>query len=257
MTLDVVTLADRPDLEPAVEPLVAAGWPRFALESPLDRAYWERLLREFAGCQVLLVDDGGALLGVGQSIPFRWDGRPGGLPGGWDEVFRQAMDDADAGRVPTAAAALGITMAAAARGRGLSHLLLDGLRGAAARHGLADLVAPVRPSRKAEYPLTPMDRYLRWTAPDGRPFDPWLGVHVGLGGEVLGICVESMVVTGTVAEWEEWTGMAFPDSGPYVVPGALVPVEIDRQRDQGRYVEPNVWVRHRTSPPGPGAHAAG
>jgi GNAT superfamily N-acetyltransferase len=256
MALLVTTLADRPDLGPAVEPLVAAGWPRFALESPLDRAYWERLLSEFAGYQALLVDDG-SLLGVGQSVPFRWDGRPGNLPGGWDAVFLQAMADADAGRAATAAAALGVTMAAEARGRGLSHLLVRGLRDAAASHGLADLVVPVRPNRKADYPLTPIDRYLDWTTPEGRPFDPWLRVHLGLGGEVLGICAESMVVTGTVAEWEEWTGMPFPDSGPYVVPGALVPVEIDRDRDQGRYVEPNVWVRHRTSPPGPGADAAG
>jgi hypothetical protein len=30
-----------------------------------------------------------------------------------------------------------------------------------------------------------------------------------------------------------------------VVPDALVPVEIDRERDLGRYVEPNVWLRHR------------
>ncbi|HEV3399102.1 MAG TPA: GNAT family N-acetyltransferase, partial [Actinomycetes bacterium] len=59
------------------------------------------------------------------------------------------------------------------------------------------------------------------------------------------ICEKSVVIAGTVAEWEEWTGMRFPDSGPYVVPGALVPVEIDRDADQGRYVEPNVWVRHR------------
>ena len=31
---------------------------------------------------------------------------------------------------------------------------------------------------------------------------------------------------------------------PYVVPGALVPVEIDRERDEGLYVEPNVWMVH-------------
>jgi hypothetical protein len=257
MTLDVVTLAERPDLEPAVEPLVAAGWPRFALESPLDRAYWERLLREFAAYQALLVDGGGRLLGVGQSVPFRWDGRTEGLPGGWDEVFLQAMADADAGRALTAAAALGVTMAGEARGRGLSRLLVLGLRDAAAGHGLADLVVPVRPSQKAAYPLTPMERYLGWTMPDGRAFDPWLRVHVGLGGEVLGICPESMVVTGSVAEWEEWTAMRFPDSGLYVVPGALVPVEIDRERDQGRYAEPNVWVRHRTSAADPGVAADG
>jgi hypothetical protein len=38
--------------------------------------------------------------------------------------------------------------------------------------------------------------------------------------------------------------MAFPESGQYVVEGALVPVEIDRERDRGLYVEPNVWMLH-------------
>jgi hypothetical protein len=31
------------------------------------------------------------------------------------------------------------------------------------------------------------------------------------------------------------------------VPDALVPVDIDVERGTGRYVEPNVWVRHRLS----------
>ena len=38
--------------------------------------------------------------------------------------------------------------------------------------------------------------------------------------------------------------MTFPDSGPYVVAGALQPVVIDRERDQSRYEDPNVWMRH-------------
>jgi hypothetical protein len=37
--------------------------------------------------------------------------------------------------------------------------------------------------------------------------------------------------------------MAFPESGLYVVPGALQPVAIDRERDEGRYEDPNVWMR--------------
>ena len=53
-----------------------------------------------------------------------------------------------------------------------------------------------------------------------------------------------MSVPGTVAEWEEWAGMAFPETGTYVVPGALAPVEADRERDEGLYVEPNVWMVH-------------
>jgi hypothetical protein len=243
MTLRVVTLAERPDLERAQEPLLEAGWPRFTFASPSSLAHSPRLMREFADYQILLLDHEDRLLGAGQSVPFRWDGRPAGLPGGWDEVLTQAMADRDAGRAPTAAAGLGVTVAVEARGRGLSQSILGGMRDVAAAHGLGDLVVPVRPSHKSAYPLTPMDRYLAWTLLDGQPFDPWLRVHVRLGGEVIGICPASMVITGTVAEWEEWTGLPFPDSGPYVVPGALVPVEIDR--DQGRYVEPNIWVHHR------------
>ncbi len=55
---------------------------------------------------------------------------------------------------------------------------------------------------------------------------------------------EALTVVGTVAEWEAWTGMAFPESGRYVVPGALQPVAIDRERDLGRYDDPNIWMRH-------------
>ena len=55
---------------------------------------------------------------------------------------------------------------------------------------------------------------------------------------------QSMVVAGTVAEWERWSGLRFVDSGRYLVPGALQPVSIDRERDAGRYEEPNVWVHH-------------
>jgi hypothetical protein len=248
MTPRVVTLAQRPDLARSQEPLIEGGWPRFTFASATSLAYSERLMREFADYQVVLLDEEDRLVGAGQSVPFRWDGRPEGLPGGWDDVLTQAMVDRDAGRVATAAAGLGVTVAAEALGRGLSYLVLGGLRDVAVAHGLAHLVVPVRPNRKDAYPLTPMDRYLLWTLPDGRPFDPWLRVHVSLGGEILGICPASMVINGTVAEWEDWTGMRFPDSGPYIVPGALVPVQIDHEQDQGRYVEPNVWVHHRLSP---------
>src|SRR2546430_2013824 len=81
--------------------------------------------------------------------------------------------------------------------------------------------APVRPTMKERYPLTPMDRYIRWTRQDGLPFDPWIRVHHRLGAAILAVAPHSLVVTGAVAEWEEWTGMAFPETGDYVVPGAV------------------------------------
>ena len=48
-----------------------------------------------------------------------------------------------------------------------------------------------------------------------------------------------------MSEWESWAGMAFPSTGDYVIPAGLSPLHIDREADCGRYVEPNVWVRHR------------
>ena len=50
---------------------------------------------------------------------------------------------------------------------------------------------------------------------------------------------------GTVAEWEEWTGLAFPESGEYVIRGALNPVVVDRDRDEGILTEPNAWMIHK------------
>jgi hypothetical protein len=117
----------------------------------------------------------------------------------------------------------------------------------ARRHGLEALIAPVRPSLKERYPLVPVERYAGWRREDGLPFDPWIRVHERAGGTILKPEPRSLRITGTVAEWEEWTEMQFPESGEYVFPGGLSTVEIDREADAGRYWEPNVWMRHAVS----------
>jgi len=45
-------------------------------------------------------------------------------------------------------------------------------------------------------------------------------------------------------KWEQWAKMRFPESGNYIVPGALTPVQIDCENNVGQYIEPNVWVKH-------------
>ena len=241
----VVPYSQRPDL---VERLgeVEDVWPEFLHHTDATfNALWSRVRREFPDFQLVLYDeDTDSLVGRGQTIPFRWDGTFEDLPNGVDGVVRRVFE---AGGEPTTLSALVAVVDPCYQGRGLSSLIIEGMRGLAAEHGLDALVAPVRPTLKARYPLTPMERYLGWRRADGQLFDPWLRVHERLGAEILGVCPGSLVVEGTVAEWEEWTGMAFPDSGSYVVEGALVPVEIDRAQDVGRYVEPNVWMRHTVS----------
>jgi hypothetical protein len=87
----------------------------------------------------------------------------------------------------------------------------------------------VRPNWKERYPLIPIERYASWVREDGLPFDPWMRVHARLGAEILRPEPESLRIVGAVAEWEEWTGMAFPESGEYVVPHGLAPLRVDRE----------------------------
>ena len=85
---------------------------------------------------------------------------------------------------------------------------------------------------------------MQWTQPDGSPFDPWLRTHWRLGARIVKVADPSMLIENTIAEWEAWTQMRFPESGRYIVPGALNPIEIDVEADRGRYIEPNVWMQH-------------
>lgn len=50
-----------------------------------------------------------------------------------------------------------------------------------------------------------------------------------------------MVVHEHVAFWENWIGLRFEQSGACEVDDALVPLEIDLERQIGRSEEPNVW----------------
>jgi hypothetical protein len=130
----------------------------------------------------------------------------------------------------------------ALQGRGISRPAVEGMREIAARHSLGGVIAPVRPSLKERYPLTPIERYATWKRDDTLPFDPWMRVHARLGAAILKPEPRSLRITGSIGEWEEWTGMRFPDDGEYVFPGGLAPLSVRGGR--GEYWEPNVWMHH-------------
>ena len=245
--VSIVSLSDRPELEDQFWHRKREIWPEFMFHDRYADEYWHYLSDSFSQYQLYAVDADGTPLAVAQSIPIPWNGSTDGLPTGWFECLVWGADVADGVAEPTALSALEISVVAEARGKGISGRLLSALRSAAAANQLSDLVIAVRPSLKPVYPLTPMVQYVRWKRDDGAPFDPWLRVHWRAGGEILHVAHPSMVVDGTLEEWEAWTGMKFPASGEFVVKDALVPVEIDVETRRGRYVEPNVWVRHHTT----------
>ena len=89
-----------------------------------------------------------------------------------------------------------------------------------------------------------LESFARWARSDGLHIDPWIRTHQRLGASILAPAPRSMIITGTIAEWESWAAMAFPESGQYVVPDALDLVTIDREQDRGTYAETNLWMRH-------------
>ena len=239
------TLAEQPDREQDFDDLAETGWPRFMRQR--DQlglgAHWPDLFIQWADYQ-LVVMEGLQTLAVGHAIPISWDGTAEDLPDSMAAILARAAEDTRKNRAPTALSALAVIVAPAHRGKGVSTILLRAMQARARATRLGSLIAPVRPTMKDRYPLAPMERYDEWTQPDGGPIDPWIRTHWRLGGEPVRVIPRAMVIAGTVGEWEDWTGMRFPDSGDYVVPGALQPVRIDRDRNEGRYEDPNVWMKH-------------
>lgn len=242
--LRLVTLAERPDLEDALEDHNGAAWPEFMLHFPVAGRLWHHLAEDFAAWQFLLLDEADAIAAAGNSAPLAWDGTDDGLPAGWDEQFERTVADLRAGVAPTALGAIQIVVAPGRQGEGLAGRMVEVFRERARAAGLRALIACVRPTAKHRYPLAPIERYAAWTREDGLPFDPWIRLHVRLGGRIVRAVPASMATSGTIAEWEERTGLAFPDSGPYVVPFATNPVVADRVAGRVTYHDANVWIVH-------------
>jgi len=216
------------------------------LQDPIAGEHWHELFDLFSDYQFALLDmENSCMAAMANSLPFYWDKPLEDLPeGGWDWVFLKAIDDHKKGTKPNIQSAIQINIHPEYQGQGLSPMMVNAMREIGKSKGFRDLVAPVRPSQKSQYPLTSIDDYIKWTDAKGLPFDAWLRVHVRAGARIIKPCHEAMTIRGTRAEWESWTGMIFPQSGPYVVPSALVPITMDIEKDEGVYMEPNVWMQH-------------
>jgi len=237
--LKVVRYADEPELRAIrYETLSGQTFPEYMQHNVPGMRYWGRLYDDFPDFQLALVD-GGELVAELHSVPTAWDGGIDDLPSGWDEAFLRAFEG---GRKPDVLCALAISVRPDRQSQGLSRQVLEEMRSAGARGGLRELIAPVRPTLKSRYPLIAIERYAEWRREDNSHFDPWVRVHERVGGEIFAAAPASMTIEAAVAEWEQWTGMEFPDDGSYVVPGMLAPLHV--HDGSGRHVEPNIWLRH-------------
>lgn len=243
--LTISTLAERPALAEALWGM-QNDWPEFVLRDPVGWLLVGRIVAELPEYVLVATDEHGEVVARGFSVPFALD-RPGRgelPPGGWDQVLLWAFSDLRHGVAPDTVSAVEVTVAPGMRGRGISGRMVAALRDNARVHGFAELVAPVRPNAKHLEAAVPMEQYARRVREDGLPHDPWLRVHARAGGRIASIAPASMTVSGSLAQWREWTGLPFDAPGPVHVAGGLSPVRCEPAEDYAVYVEPNVWVRH-------------
>ncbi len=241
MQYRIDTLDNNPDYLERLRTLNRASWPKFLLHG--DTPSWDRLFDVLSGFALLLMDTEGDLAGAGLTIPVNWDGDIEHLPESIESIICNGLNAIH--HAPNTLMAVAALVDRRYRGRRMSTEILTQMKHLAHRNGLKDLLVPVRPTWKARYPLQSIERYASWRREDGWLYDPWLRTHERLGAKLIK-CVDcTYSVQGSIEEWQTWTGMIFPESGSYIVDGALQPVRINRKDNMGIYRDPNVWMHHK------------
>ncbi|WP_112249054.1 GNAT family N-acetyltransferase [Kribbella monticola] len=242
---ELIPVATAPELDEEAERRFVEDWPEFIFHDEGVAPYRERRIEYFRDWEFYLVDsDDRRLIAGCWGVPIAWDGTVADLPGGFTDSLARSVESYEAGVVPDTF----VLMAAAVRndeqGKGHAGRVITAVKEQALARGLTRMIAPVRPTSKSQYPLIDIAEFMTWTRDDGLPLDPWLRTHVRLGATLLAPAPASQTMTGSVADWEKWTGMAFPATGTYVIPDGLTTLTIDRATDTGHYQEPNIWLRH-------------
>lgn len=238
----LIQVADAPEFDEEASTVFAEGWPEFIFHDALAKQYNDRRSRLFPQWEFYFVSAHRRLIAGCWGVPLAWDGSVPDLPGGYTDALARSVTSYEQGIEPNTFVLMAAAVRADQQGQGTAAALITAVRDRAVAAGLTRVIAPLRPTLKTRYPLTDIATYQTWTRDDGLPLDPWLRTHVRLGATVLAPAPTSQTITGTVVEWEKWTGMAFPSGGTYTIPSGLSTLTITN--GIGTYTEPNIWVRH-------------
>ena len=239
------TLADKPELAEAADSLDVASFPKFLTGNWTNERY-VAMEKAFADTHVVLTDDSGdKLLAGGFSAPIHLDGV---LPeNGWEGGLEQALKDRADGKSPNALLAMSAFVSQEARGQGMSGKILDAFKKRAKELGYDRVIAPARPSERAKHLDMSMEEYAKLVDPEtGLHQDPWIRTHQRHGGDFAGVGKNShLVLTAdqeppSIGQWEEWTGMEFPEDGDYEIPGGNGYLHIEN--GVGEYSEDCMWM---------------
>lgn len=223
-------------------------WPELLSCDAVSREFSPLIDLHFRSLQFIAVSEverTQVVVGVAHSVPLSIGALAHDLPeDGWDWALETSMIQRSKGLVPDSLCGLSISVLPEFQRRGVGKELIRAVVMAAKDSGLPTVIMPVRPLTKEEYPLLPMEQFMKLLGQDGLHQDPWIRAHQQCGGVVEKICDRSMTVTANISEWNRWSGSIFQQTGSYAVKGCLAPVNIDIEHSVGVYEEPNVWVSH-------------
>lgn len=240
MNYQIYTLRDRYHYLKELKDLNRKSWPEFFRHGEIPS--WEKIFDELSQFLLLLVSSDNDLIAAGITVPAVWSGHTAELPETIETIIANGVKIREGS--PNTLIAIAALVDEEYRGEKLSAEILKQMKILAMEHAIQNLLIPVRPTWKARYPLQEIEQYVSWQRSDGMYYDPWLRTHQRLGAKFLKCVDSTLKVTGTIDDWQTWTGMIFPESGQYVVEGALQPITIDVESNVGIYHDPNVWMQH-------------
>jgi len=223
--------------------LVKQTWNPIILASSVLQENWQKLYEYFPQYQLTLhLQD--QLIGYAVTLPFYWSKSIDDLPEeGWDWLLKEGIANFENNRTPNYLGGLLIGVAPNFRGKGLSKLIISAVKEKCIAQQLTSVVIPIRPTQKDQHPLVPMEAYMRWEK-NGKIFDPWIRTHVNAGARIVKVCERSMLIDGSIADWEKWTDEKITQSSKKIISRLLSPVDFSIEKDIGIYVEPNIWIAY-------------
>jgi hypothetical protein len=239
--VNVYSLNEKKEFINELNAINQKAWPEFMLH--WDCSAWSHLFSIFADHQILMTREEN-LLAYGHTIPISWEDNLINIPDNLKTLIENGVETYEKGLKPNILLALAAVVSPNYKSEGLSYEIVKLMKKLSIDKKYDSLIVPVRPTLKSKYPLIPINNYANWKKEDGIVFDPWLKVHDKLGGKILKTAEKSMIITGKVKEWEEWTKIKMPESGKYIIEGALNPVEVNYDQDIGTYFDPCIWVKY-------------
>ena len=146
MSLTVERSDARPWADGDLEPLFEGAFPTFITADQAAKAYVGRVREWFAGLNIIVVEDGQIPVATGWAVPVQWDGSLPGLPDGYTDTLRRAVEAHETGQQPDTLVICGGIVHPDRTGQGLAAHLLTALRSLAPQAGCQKILAPVRPT---------------------------------------------------------------------------------------------------------------